>query len=107
MSNFPGDYIAGTDSNDYTDDLERKMLIHRYMHSPVGSACLLPAPQVVHERASQRLSHALKVLRACRACVQRPRLCVHLLPAGQADRACERSQECRAAGLVALLMPRG
>ena len=35
MSNFPGDYIAGTDSNDYTDDLERKMLIHRYMHSPV------------------------------------------------------------------------
>ena len=29
VSNFPGDYIAGTDSNDYTDDLEKKMVIHR------------------------------------------------------------------------------
>lgn len=29
VSNFPGDYIAGTDSNDYTDDLERRMKIHR------------------------------------------------------------------------------
>ena len=29
MSNFPGDYIAGTDSNDYTDDLEGRMVIHR------------------------------------------------------------------------------
>ena len=44
VSNFPGDYIAGTDSNDYTDDLERKLLIHRYMHFLVCTACLLPAP---------------------------------------------------------------
>ena len=29
VSNFPGDYIAGTDSNDYTEDLERRMEIHR------------------------------------------------------------------------------
>jgi hypothetical protein len=30
VSNFPGDYIAGTDSNDYTEDLERRMEIHRW-----------------------------------------------------------------------------
>ena len=29
VSNFPGDYVAGTDSNDYTEDLERRMEIHR------------------------------------------------------------------------------
>jgi hypothetical protein len=29
VSNFPGDYIAGTDSNDYTDDLEGRMRRHR------------------------------------------------------------------------------
>lgn len=29
VSNFPGDYIAGTDSNDYTEDMERRLQIHR------------------------------------------------------------------------------
>jgi len=29
VSNFGGDYVAGTDSNDYTDDLEKRMVRHR------------------------------------------------------------------------------
>jgi hypothetical protein len=29
VDNFGGDYIAGTDSNDYTDDLENRMVRHR------------------------------------------------------------------------------
>ena len=32
MDNFGGDYIAGTDSNDYTDDLENRMVRHRCLH---------------------------------------------------------------------------
>lgn len=29
VSNFPGDYVSGTDSMDYSDDLVRRMEIHR------------------------------------------------------------------------------
>lgn len=50
VSNFGGDYVAGTDSNDYSEDLEKRMVRHRLytQQSPhtLSLCCTLPRASV-------------------------------------------------------------